>query len=297
MAARIFMERPYSERSNRLKGVALIVAGVSLFAGLDAAGKALAEQLSVVQVVWSRYAFAVPVVLLTTPPAMWRRLFSVQRPLVQAVRGLLPVIASFSIVAGLGLLPLAEITALTFASPFLVVALSAPLLRERTSIHDWIGVVLGFIGILVIVRPGLNALAWAAIFPLGCAFAFALFQLATRFVGRSDSPTATFAWTIAVGLAVTTPLLLVEWRPVTPWLLFLMAVSGLCFGFAQYLLIRAFAIAPVALLTPFSYSQIVPAVIFGYIFWGSVPDLWTILGGGIVIAAGLYVLRWRVGRA
>jgi drug/metabolite transporter (DMT)-like permease len=206
----------------------------------------------------------------------------------------MPMLASFSVVVGLGLLPLAEVTALTFASPFLVVALAGPLLRERTTLHDWIGVVLGFVGILVIIRPGSGAIAWAALFPLGCAFFFALFQLATRFVGRSDGPIATLAWTIAVGLVVTTPLLLLDWRPVDGAAWAVMAVSGLSFGAAQYLLIRAFRLAPAALLTPFTYAQIVPAVILGYLLFGAIPDMVAIAGTAIVIAAGLYVLNRRV---
>ena len=100
----------------------------------------------------------------------------------------MPVLASFAVVAGLALLPLAEVTALTFASPLLVVALSAPMLGERTSLHDWLGVIAGFLGILIIVRPGAGAIAWAALLPLACAAFFALFQLTTRLVGRSDHP-------------------------------------------------------------------------------------------------------------
>ena len=202
-------------------GIWLIVAGVSLFAVMDAMGKFLAETQSVVQIVWARYAFAVPVILATTRRAEWPTILRVASPRLQLFRGLMPVLASFAVVAGLALLPLAEVTALTFASPLLVVALSAPILGERTSIHDWLGVTLGFVGILIIVRPGSGALAWAALFPLACAACFALFQLTTRLVGRSDHPAATLAWTILVGLVATTPMLLLDWRPVAPraWLL------------------------------------------------------------------------------
>ena len=206
----------------------------------------------------------------------------------------MPVLASFAVVMGLTLLPLAEVTALTFASPLVVVALAGPLLRERSSIHDWIGVIVGFIGILVIVRPGGDAVAWAAVFPLACAFCFALFQLATRLVGRHDQPTATLAWTIAVGLVVTTPLLLVDWRPVAAAAWALMVLSGLAFGGAQLLLIRAFRLAPAAVLTPFTYAQIIPAVLLGLVLFGAVPGIWAVIGTAILIGAGIYVVRRRV---
>ena len=288
------MQHVTAERSTALLGVILVMAGVTLFAVVDAAGKLLSEQHSVVQIVWARYAFAVPVLLATTPASLWRTLFRVQQPLVQAGRGLMPVLASFAVVMGLTLLPLAEVTALTFASPLVVVALAGPLLRERSSIHDWIGVIVGFIGILVIVRPGGDAVAWAAVFPLACAFCFALFQLATRLVGRHDQPTATLAWTIAVGLVVTTPLLLVDWRPVAAAAWALMVLSGLAFGGAQLLLIRAFRLAPAAVLTPFTYAQIIPAVLLGLVLFGAVPGIWAVIGTAILVGAGIYVVRRRV---
>jgi drug/metabolite transporter (DMT)-like permease len=271
------------------------VAAVGLFAVMDAMSKVLAETQSVVQIVWARYAFAVPVVLGTTPRAAWSNLFQVSSPLLQAVRGLMPVLASFAVVAGLALLPLAEVTALTFASPLLVVAFSAPLLGERTTLHDWLGVVLGFVGILIIVRPGSDAFAWAALLPLGCAASFALFQLTSRLVGRSDHPAATLAWTILVGLVVTTPLLVLDWRTLSVPATLLMLASGLCFGASQYCLARAFRLAPAALLAPFTYTQIVPAVLLGILLFGAVPDFWAALGTLIVIGAGLYVLRRRGG--
>ena len=267
------------------------MAAVGLFAVMDAMSKLLAETQSVVQIVWARYAFAVPVVLATTPRAAWPSYLRVGSPLLQALRGLMPVVASFAVVAGLALLPLAEVTALTFASPLLVVALSAPLLGERTSLHDWLGVAMGFTGILIIVRPGSDTFAWAALLPLACAASFALFQLTSRLVGRSDQPNATLAWTILVGLAVTSPLLLVDWRPLSAHSAALMIGCGLCFGVAQYCLARAFRLAPAALLSPFTYTQIVPAVLLGFVLFGAVPDLWAAVGTLVVIGAGLYVLR------
>jgi drug/metabolite transporter (DMT)-like permease len=260
---------------------------------MDACSKTLAESQSLLQIVWARYAFAVPVILATTPRAVWPVLFRVASPALQAFRGLLPMVASFAVVAGLALLPLAEVTALTFASPLVVVALSGPFLGERTSLHDWLGVLAGFAGILVIVRPGAGAFAWAALLPLACAVCFALFQLTTRLVGRSDHPAATLAWTILVGLLVTSPLLLIDWRPVEPGAWALMIVSGLCFGVAQCCLAYAYRHAPAALLAPFTYTQIAPAVLLGFIVFGAVPDIWAVAGTAVVIGAGLYVLHRR----
>lgn len=281
------------DRAATLAGIGLVVLGVTLFAVMDACSKALAETQSLLQIVWARYAFAVPVILVTTPRAIWPVLFRVASPALQAFRGLLPMAASFAVVAGLALLPLAEVTALTFASPLVVVALSGPMLGERTSPHDWLGVLVGFAGILVIVRPSAGAIAWAALLPLACAVCFALFQLTTRLVARSDHPAATLAWTIAVGLVVTTPLLLLDWRPVGARAWAVMIFSGLCFGAAQFCLARAYLSAPAALLAPFTYTQIAPAVVLGFVLFGTVPDLWAAVGTAVVIGAGLYVLHRR----
>ncbi len=258
---------------------------------MDGLAKLLAGEYSVVQVVWARYAFAVPVILATSRPAAWPGLLRCERPSLQAVRGLLPLAASVTVVLGLGLMPLADATAISFASPLLVAALSVPLLGERVSVHSWIGVACGFGGVLLIVRPGAGTIAWAALFPLATAFLFALYQVLTRLVSRGDGPVVTLAWTVAVGLVLTTPLLPLQWRPVggTDWPL--LALSGLLFGAGQFLLIRAFATAPAAVLAPFTYAQIVAAVAFGVAVFGDVPDLWTTVGTVVDNLAGVYVLR------
>jgi drug/metabolite transporter (DMT)-like permease len=275
--------------------ILLLASGVTLFGVMDGLAKLLGGQYSVIQVAWARYAFAVPVLLATARPARWPGLLRCERPSLQAVRGLLPLLANVTVIVGVGLMPLADATAVSFASPLLVVALSVPLLGERISVHSWIGVACGFMGVLLIARPGAGALAWAAVFPLATAFLFALYQILTRLVSRSDDPVVTLAWTVAVGLVLTTPLLPLAWHAVggSDWLL--LGLSGLLFGGGQYLLIRAFALAPAAVLTPFTYAQIVAAVVFGALVFGDVPDLWTMAGTALVILAGVYVIRRQAG--
>jgi drug/metabolite transporter (DMT)-like permease len=281
--------------STRTKAILLLAVGVSLFGIMDGVGKFLVADHPVVQIVWARYAFALPVALSVARPAAWSELFRCERPALQALRGLLPLLASVSVIMGVALMPLADFTAIGFASPLLVVALAAPLLHERTSRHSWIGVICGFAGVLIIARPGAGAIAWAAVFPLATAIFFALYQLLTRLVSRGDDPRVTLAWTIAVGVVLTTPLLPFHWRALdgTAWLL--LVLSGLLFGLGQFLLIRAYSLASAALLAPFTYAQIVAAVLFGAAVFGDVPDPWTILGTAIVILAGLYVLRRQAG--
>ena len=278
-------------RARTLEAVLLLACGVSLFGVMDGLGKILAREHAVAQVVWARYAFAVPVILALTRPGAWTGLLRCENPWLQAGRGLLPLLASVTVILGLGFMPLADATAISFASPLLVVALSAPLLGERVALHSWVGVACGFAGVLVIVRPGAGTIAWAALFPLGTALFFALYQVLTRLVSRGDDPVTTLAWTVAIGLVLTSLVLPPYWRPVSgpDWLL--LVLSGVLFGAGQFLLIRAFALAPAAVLAPFTYAQIVTAVAFGTVVFGDVPDLWTMAGTAVLILAGVYVLR------
>ena len=280
------------ERQTRRTGaILLLVAGVSLFGVMDGLGKFLAADFPLPQLLWARSAFAIPIILATTAPGGWLTLLRCERPLLQAARGVLPLLASLTVLVGLRFLALADATAITFAAPLFVVALSAPILRERVEATAWIGVGLGFFGVLLVARPGASTIAWAALLPLATAFLFGLYQVLTRLASRSDPPATTLAWTIITGFVLTTPLLPWGWTngSLTSWLLLIL--SGLLFGAGQLLLIRAFAAAPAAILTPFTYTQIVAAVFFGMLVLGEMPDPWTLAGTALIILAGLYVLK------
>ncbi|MEO8669097.1 MAG: DMT family transporter [Bauldia sp.] len=277
--------------ARRYRAILLVVVAVTLFGVMDGLGRFLSPEFSVLQLLWARFAFAIPVVLATTTPAAWLSLLRSERPALQAARSLLPLIASCTVLIGLTLMPLADITAITFAAPLFVVALSWPILGERVRLAVWVSVGLGFVGVLVVARPGLGTFTWAALFPLASALLFGLYQVLTRLVSRGDPPATTLAWTIVVGFVLTTPLLPLDWQAgsLGGWLL--VVLTGLLFGVAHFLLIRAFATAPAAILTPFTYSQMVAAVLFGMLVLSEVPDPWTLAGTALIVLAGLYVLR------
>ena len=281
-----------SERTTGVSGpILLFVAGVSMFGVMDGIGKLLATDFPLLQLVWARYAFAVPVILATTATSGWLSLLRCERPLLQVVRGFLPLMASATVLLGLRLMSLADATAISFASPLFVVVLSVPLLRERVGAAAWVGVGVGFLGVLIVARPGTGSIAWAALLPLATAFLFGLYQVLTRLASRGDPAATTLTWTILTGFLLTTPLLPLGWANGSPagWLLLIL--SGLLFGTGQLLLIRAFVAAPAAILTPFSYTQIVAAVLFGMLVLGELPDPWTLAGIALIVLAGLYVLR------
>src|SRR6185503_361287 len=130
---------------------------------------------------------------------------------------------------------LADVTAITFAAPLFVVALSWPMLGERVGFAAWLSVGLGFVGVFIVARPGLGTFTLAALFPLACALLFAFYQVLTRLVSRGDAAATTLAWTILMGFVLTTPLLPFAWSPGSPVGWFLVILTGVMFGTGHFL--------------------------------------------------------------
>ncbi len=262
-----------SESRDVLRGILFILLAASFFGAVDGLSKLLAPTQSVAQILWTRYALAIPLLLASMRPSEWTSTFSTRHPWLQIVRGMTPLTVGVGMVLGVRYLPLAEATAVLFAGPFFIVALSKPLLGERVGPASWIGVAVGFVAVLVVARPGLSDLSKYTVFPALAALFYAFLQLITRRLGAlGEKPTTTLAWTLLVGGIASTPVAILNWEPVsmTAWLY--MAGLGTVFGLAQLLLIRAFTYAPAGVLAPFNYWQIVSAVIFGLVVFHDVPD-------------------------
>ena len=275
-----------------LRGIALIVASASVFALVDGLSKMLAETQSVGQIVWARYAIALPVIVLLTPRAEWRGLFRTENAIHQIARGLIPIGVSVAMVLAVRYLPLAEATVILFAAPFLVVALAGPILGEHVRPASWIGVAVGFAAVLIVARPGFSDVSYYALFPLAAAVFYALYQLVTRgLTNKGERPRTTLVWTLATGAVVATPLAALTWEPVSTTAWVLMVSLGLVFALAQFLMVQAFAHAPAGVLAPFAYAQIVAATIVGVVFFDAVPDVWTLIGVAMIVGAGVFLAR------
>lgn len=278
----------------RLRGIVLLIVSACLFAVVDGVSKMLADSQSLGQIMWARYAFALPVLLIATPRTHWPRLFHTRRLVDQIIRGVVPLVIGGAMVLAVRYLPLAEATVILYAGPFLVVALSGPFLGERVSLKSWLAVAVGFIAVVIVARPGFSELSHYIVFPLVAAFFYALFHLFTRRLGAAgEAPHTTLAWTVAIGLIVTTPAALFAWVPMSAYAWGLIATLGITFGLAQIMTIQAFTHAPANVLTPFSYAQIIAATVFGIAVFGAVPDFWTLFGIALMIAAGAYVMHHR----
>ena len=264
---------------------------IFLFVSMDTIGKYLTEAYPVLQVTWARFFFhAFWLVLLLR----WRLLAAVRtrRPVLQLSRGLLMLLANTLFIAGVSIMPLVDTNAILLLSPLVVTALSVPLLGEQVGPRRWACVVLGCVGALIVIRPGAGVAQWAALLPLGAACCFALYQIATRVLSYSDPPLTTLCYTVSVGAPVTT--LAMPWVWVAPdwqgWLL--MAAMGMLGGVSHFTLIKAFTAAPPAVVSPFSYTNLLWATLLGFLVFGELPDRWTVVGASLIIASGLYAF-WR----
>lgn len=275
------------------RGVGLIMAAVFLFSSMDTLAKYLLRSYPLVPLIWARYFVHLLFMLVLLGPRMRLDLVRTARPWLHLVRGLLLVGSTGLFYLSLKFLPLAEAAAIGFVGPVLVTAFSGPLLHEKVSRRQWFAVGLGFIGVLVIIRPGGNVFTPMALMPLGTALCFSLYQIATRKVAGRDDPYTTLFYTALVGSAITTLTLPFAWHAPEPWQLGLMIVIGFFGGTGHLLLIRAVTCASPMALAPFVYSQLIWSTLLGWLVFGEFPDGGTLLGMLIVIAAGMLAINWR----
>jgi drug/metabolite transporter (DMT)-like permease len=280
------------QRLQRLTGIALMCGAVSCFALLDTTAKYLNLYMSTLMVVWARYTGAFLFPFIVSNP--WTRpgLIRTGRPLLQIGRSMLLLGSTLCNFAALRYLQLDEAIAIIFSTPFFVAALSGPLLGEWVRWRRWTAIAVGFVGVLVITRPGSNAFQPAALLSLTAALCYAIYSISTRILARTDSNETTLFYSNVVGAVALLPVVPFVWTtPSDPLVIALMVASGAMGSFGHYLLIAGHRLAPATLLSPFIYSEIVLVIILGYLVFGDVPSRWTLAGCAIVVASGLYILH------
>lgn len=274
-----------------LRGIALFCAAFVLFSGLDATAKVLGQSYPIAQVIWVRFVVHGAVALLLIAPYLRERPWRTGRPGLQLLRGLLLVSATMANFTALRYLQLAETAAIYFSSPLIVAALSVPLLGEHVGPRRWAAIVVGFIGVLIVIRPGMGLVHWAVGLSVLTALIGALYQILSRKLAEDDSAHTTQLYTALIATAATTPLVTLEWVTPTAGGWALMVLMGILGGAGHWLLTVAHAHAPAPALAPFSYTQIVWMPLLGYLVFADVPSVWTVVGGAVVVASGLYLLH------
>jgi len=279
-------------QENRSIGILWMLATMFCFISLDAVMKHLLESYSLVQVTWGRFFFATLVAVAACGPRIGT-LVVTRAPGLQLSRSLLLMTTTGVFNAGIRTTPLATATTIMFMSPILVTLLSMPLLGEKVGWRRWAGIVLGFAGAIIVVRPwqeGLGGTGSGMLLLLVAALLNANYQILTRKV-RHDDPLTSLLYTAAAGALVTSAM--VPWFWVWPtafdWLL--LVLTGVAGGIGHLCLIRAFRQAPASVVAPFTYSSLVWAALFGFAIWGDWPDLWTWSGAAVIIGSGLYIFH------
>jgi len=285
-----------NDAGGNARGILLLVLAVAGFSCMDAAAKWLNLREPALQTVAVRYAGAFLITACFLNP--WTRpgILRSARPGLQVLRALGVLGSSLCGFTALKTLPITVVTSITFAAPLLVAVLAGPLLGEKLGPRRAVAVVVGFLGVLVITRPGTAGFQPGMGLALGAAGCSASYYLMTRVLSRHDAPETTHFYTGLIGALVSVPLALPGWQTPTAmpvWLV--IGFLSLAGAGAHWLLILAHQRAPASVLSPFFYTQLLFAAVVGAAVFGNLPDRWTVVGGGIVISSGLYLLyRERV---
>ncbi len=264
----------------------------AIFSCADAAVKWLSVRHSVFAIICIATLFAfVPVAALIRHEGGLAALRP-KHPWLVALRAGLLAVDMVLVYVAFSHLPLADAYALMFLSPMLVTALSVPLLGEHVGWRRWSAVVVGFLGVLIVLRPGFAELNVGHVAALSSTLLFALSMIVVRRIGNSETGSCLLVSMMVALLAVSVPVLPFVYAAPSGWDLLLLAAVGLLMGLGHLAMIQAFRLAPSAVVAPFHYSQIVWAVLFGLTLFGDRPDAWVVAGSAVIIASGLYIL-WR----
>ena len=287
----------YDDRSARLAGIALMVLAIFMFSFGDAMGKFLVGTYSVGQLLFLRACAA----LLLMSPLIWRQrhdFLRLERPWLQLVRVTLSTLDVAGFFLASVYLPLADVITYYLAGPIFVTAMSAIFLRERVGWRRWTAILIGFCGVLIALRPSAQTVSMPALIALGGSLSFASLMLITRSLRKTPDivmASSQFVGTFLLGAVLSA----FHWVPPSPGSLVIFTLAGCISVTALFCVNRSLKLAPASVVVPYQYSMIVWAVIFGFVVFGDVPQLATIVGAAIIIGAGFYIyLRERdLGRA
>jgi drug/metabolite transporter (DMT)-like permease len=278
-------------RSDRpLLGILFMLAAASFFPVMNGLAKLMSREYSSEQVVWARTVSHLVFALALVVPRHGWGIVRTRRPGVQFVRSLLLIGSTFLFFSAIRFVPIAQAASISFTAPLIVVLLAGPMLGERIRLSRVVAVTLGFLGVLVVIRPGAAVFQWASLLIVGSAACFAVYQILTRRVAGVDRPETSVVYSALVGSVLMSLIVPFAWR--TPGSLAdvaLLGSLGVLGGLGHYCVARAMMYAAANLLSPFQYWQMVGSVIVGWWLFSEMPDTWTWVGTALIIGAGLYV--------
>ncbi len=279
-------------RSSNLSGILVMLLAVGVFALMDAGLKLLAPHYPAAQVAALRGAASLPFVLAWVALTVgFRSLLRVRWPL-HLLRGVLAVLMMVGFVYTIARMPLSTAYTLFFVAPFLITALSVPILGERVGVRRWSAIFVGLVGVLVVLRPsGDGLMSLAALAVLGAALCYAIGAITVRVLSRTDSTQSMVFWMLSSMALGAGLIALPSWVPVRSEHWLLIAGIGAAGALGQYAITEAFSRGEASVIAPFEYTALGWGVALDLALWGVLPDRITWLGAGIIVASGLYLMR------
>ena len=277
-----------------MKAIILNLSAWVMLPIMDGFAKYLSSTLPVLQITWSRYFFTVVIVLPIMLVFFRKNLTWTEQPKLQLIRGLLLFCANILFFYSISIISLAKALTLAFISPLIVTALSPILLGEKVGFRRWAAVITGFIGSLIVIRPGFLEINLASMAALGTGVLYGFYLIVTRKLHNSDSPLLTLLLTGIVGVIIGSMIVPTVWvQPtITEW--YMMFAIGFFASIGHLFLILSLKYADASKLAPFAYFEILTNIIIGYFFFNHFPDYWHFLGLLIIISSGIYIFRREI---
>lgn len=273
-----------------LLGILFMCLASSFFPAMNGLAKLMSRDYSSEQVVWARTLSHLVFVLVLFMPKAGLGILRTRRPGVQFLRGCMLISSTFLFFSAIRFVPIAQAASISFTAPLIVVMLAGPMLGERVTLSRVVAVIVGFAGVLVVIRPGAAVFQWASLLIVGSAACYAVYQVLTRRVAGFDAPETSVVYSALLGSVLMSAIVPFSWR--TPGSLtdvLLLGSLGVLGGLGHYCVARALTYAAANFLSPFQYWQMVGSVIVGYWLFGEIPDAFTWIGAALIIAAGVYV--------
>ena len=280
------------------RGIALILLSTVFLATSVTSAKYLSKTLPSIEIAWVRFVIFGLIMVPAMVPGSPLFALRTTRPKLQLFRGLTLLGSSVLFITGLRYLPIAEASATSFVAPLFVTALSIIFLSEKVGIRRWIATMVGLTGVIVIVRPGTGAFQLAALLPIFSAFAWACTLVMTRVMSGREHVVTTMTYSSIAGVAILSVLVPFVWATPSWHDIMFGLLIGVASTAGQFIVVFAFRYADASVLAPFSYSQLLWVSILGFLVFGEVPSIWTVVGAAFIVGSGLYTAhRERVRRS
>ena len=280
-------------KSKETIGIILAIIAYFSFSILDAIQKSAVLYYSIFQLMFVKYTFVLLLSNLEARRSKKINFYKTNNFKLQIIRSLLSILESACFVLSFKYLSLANAHSIGALAPIIIVVLSVFFLNEKVSIKTWVAIFIGFIGVLIIIRPASDVFSLKSLIPLLAAFFLGLYQIATKKISEYDTPEVSLFYSSLVGIFITSIMAFYFWQPVNINSLIFFLPIGLFFSLGIYFQILALNNAKASIIQPFHYTLIFWAIIFGYFFYDDLPDLYTIIGALIITASGVFVINQK----